>query len=150
MHEQKMQVLQGSVSKLLRRGAATNLRKALGKIHPADIAHLFRYFPPKDQKKLLEYIQDLERAADVFSEIESDSRVKLAELLDKKFLISLVQRMADDDSAELIRSLPEDLAEVILSALHTEHSEDVEQLLGYGEQTAGGIMSTDVFSSRRT
>lgn len=146
MHEQKMQVLQGTVSKLLRRGAIPNLKKVLGKIHPADIAHLFRYFDIKDQKRLLGLVSDLDQASNVFSEIESDSQAKLAELLDKDYLISLVQLMADDDSAELIRSLPEDLAEDILSALHTDHSEDVEQLLGYDEDTAGGIMSTDVFS----
>lgn len=146
MHEQKMQVLQGTVSKLLRRGAISNLKKALGKIHPADIAHLFRYFDLKDQKKLIELIPEREKTSDVFSEIESDSRSKLAELLDKDFLISLVQLMADDDSAELIRSLPEELADSILSALHGDQSEDVEQLLGYEEDTAGGIMSTDVFA----
>lgn len=146
MHDQKMQVLQGTVSKLLRRGATSNLKKALGKIHPADIAHLFRYFDLKDQKILICLIPELDQASDVFSELESDSQAKLAELLEKNYLISLVQLMADDDSAELIRSLPEDLAEDILVALHDEHSEDVEQLLGYDEDTAGGIMSTDVFS----
>ena len=44
--------------------------------------------------------------------------------------------MADDDSAEFIRSLPEPLAEEILEALHDEQSEDVEHLLGYDEDTA--------------
>lgn len=146
MHEQKMQVLQGTVSKLLRRGAATNLKKALGKIHPADIAHLFRYFDPKDQTKLLGLIPERDQASDVFSELESDSQAKLAQLLEKDFLISLVQLMADDDSAELLRGLPEDFAEEILSALHRDQSDDVEQLLGYDEDTAGGIMSTDVFA----
>lgn len=146
MHEQKMQLLQGTVSKLLRRGANSNLKKALGKIHPADIAHLFRYFNLNEQKKLLSLIPDLEQAADVLTELEADSRTKLTELLDKDYLISLVQQMADDDSAELLRALPDVLAEEILAALHTEQSEDVEQLLGYDEDTAGGIMSTDVFS----
>ena len=146
MHEQKMQLLQGTVSKLLRRGATTNLKKALGKIHPADIAHLFRYFRLKDQKILLSLIPEKEQAADVLSEIESDAQLKLAEILDKDFLISIVQQMADDDGAELIRNLPEELAEEILDALHGDQSEDVEQLLGYDEDTAGGIMSTDVLS----
>ncbi len=146
MHEQKMQVLQGTVSKLLRRGAATNLKKALSKIHPADIAHLFRYFDLKDQNRLINLISDQEQAADVLSELETDARQKLSELLDKDYLISLVQQMADDDSAELIRSLPEELADYVLAALHGEQSEDVEQLLSYDEHTAGGIMSPDVFS----
>ncbi|MBN1956694.1 MAG: magnesium transporter [Desulfuromonadales bacterium] len=146
MHEQKIQVLQGTVSKLLRRGAVTNLKKALGKIHPADIAHLFRYFELHEQKTLLTLITDLDRAADVISELEPDSWPKLAELLDPEFLISVVHEMADDDSAVFIRSLPEELAEQILAALHDDQSEDVEHLLGYDEDTAGGIMSTDVFS----
>ncbi len=146
MHEQKMQVLQGTIKKLLRRGAITNLKKALGKIHPADIAHIFRFFDLKDQKTLLTLIPETSQAADVLSELEHATWGKLVETLDKDLLISIVQEMADDDSAELIRNLPEELADEILSALHGELSEDVEQLLGYDEDTAGGIMSTDVFS----
>ncbi len=146
MHEQKIQVLQGTVSKLLRRGATPNLKKALGKIHPADIAHLFRYFELHEQKTLLGLITDLDRAADVMVELEPESWPDLVELLDKNFLISIVHEMADDDSAVFIRSLPEELAEEILQALHDDQSEDVEHLLGYDEDTAGGIMSTDVFS----
>lgn len=146
MHEQKMQVLQGTVSKLLRRGATTNLKKALGKIHPADIAHLFRYFDLPAQKVLLELTPDLDRAADVLAELEPESWPLLAELLEKDYLISIVHEMADDDSAVFIRSLPEVLAEEILTELHDDQSEDVEHLLGYDEETAGSIMSTDVFS----
>ncbi len=146
MHEQKMQVLQVTVSKLLRRGATNNLKKALGKIHPADIAHLFRYFDLHEQKTLLELTPDLDRAADVLAELEPESWPQLAELLEKDYLISIVHEMADDDSAVFIRSLPDELAEVILTELHDDQSEDVEHLLGYDEETAGSIMSTDVFS----
>ncbi len=146
MHEEKMQLLQTTVSKLLRRGATPNLRKALNKIHPADIAHLFRYFTLEEQKTLLCLISSVSRAADVLVELDSDSWSQLAQLLDKKYLVSLVQEMADDDSAVFIRSLPEELAEEILCQLKDDHSEDVERLLGYDEDTAGGIMSTEVFS----
>ena len=146
MHEQKMQVLQTTVSKLLRRGATTNLKKALAKIHPADIAHLFRYFELPEQKTLLELTPGLDRVADVLAELEPDSWPKIAELLDRDYLISIVREMADDDSAVFLRSLPQDLAEEILTQLHDDQSEDVEHLLGYDEETAGSIMSTDVFS----
>ncbi|MDA3902355.1 MAG: magnesium transporter [Desulfuromusa sp.] len=146
MHDQKMQVLQGTVGKLLRRGATTNLKKALGKIHPADIAHLCRYFELHEQKILLELTPDLDRVADVLSELEPESWPLLAELLEKDYLISIVHEMADDDSAVFIRSLPDALAEEILAALHDDQSDDVEHLLGYDEETAGSIMSTDVFS----
>lgn len=146
MHEQKMQVLQGTVSKLLRRGATANLKKALGKIHPADIAHLFRYYDLAEQKALLELVPDVERAADVMAELEPDSWPELAELLDLEYLVAIVDEMAGDDRAVFIRSLEPSLAEQVLVALHDEQSGDVEHLLGYDEDTAGGIMSTEVFS----
>jgi len=146
MHEQKIQVLHGTVSKLLRRGAVPHLKKALGKIHPADIAHLFRYFDLNQQKTLLELIQDTKHAAQVLAEMDPDSWPTLADMLDKEHLLSILHEMADDDSALFIRSLDDDLAENILGDLKDEQSEDVERLLGYDEDTAGGIMSTDVFS----
>jgi magnesium transporter len=146
MHEQKMLLLHTTVSKLLRRGATSNLRKVLGKIHPADIAHLFRYFDLAEQKTLLDHIEDTGRAADVMVELEQDSWPLLAKLLDKGTLVAIVQEMADDDSALFIRGLPDDLAEEILDLLHDDQSEDVERLLGFDEETAGGIMSNVVFS----
>ena len=146
MHEQKIQVLHGTVSKLLRRGAVSHLKKALGKIHPADIAHLFRYFDLNQQKELLDLISETKQAADVLSELDSDTWPSLASLLEKDRLLAIVHEMADDDSALFIRSLSEDLAEEILTDLKDEQSEDVEKLLGYDEDTAGGIMSTEVFS----
>ncbi len=146
MHEQKMQVLQTTVLKLLRRGATVNLKKALAKIHPADIADLFKHLQLEEQKTLLELIPDNDRAADVLAELDPESWPKLAELLDKHYLVSIIHEMADDDSAVFIRSLPEELAEEILAALNDDQSVDVEHLLGYDEDTAGGIMSTEVFS----
>lgn len=146
MHEQKIQVLRGTVSKLLRRGATANLKNALNKIHPADIAHIFRYFEPEEQQTLLKQISDPARAADVISELEPDSWPDLAEMLDHEFLTAIVHEMADDDSALFIRSLPDELAEQLLAGMHDDQSEGVQHLLGYDEDSAGGIMSTDVFS----
>jgi len=145
MHENKMRLLQESISKLLRRDATPNLKKALTKIHPADIAHIFRYFTIQEQKTLLSLIPDLERAADVLAELDPDSWPELADLLDRDYLVSVVHQMADDDSALFIRSLPDTLAEDLLTEMHDDHSDDVERLLAYDEDSAGGIMSTDVF-----
>ncbi|MEA3545964.1 MAG: magnesium transporter [Thermodesulfobacteriota bacterium] len=145
MHEHKMKVLQGSIRKLLHRGAIPNLKNALGKIHPADIAHLFRYFEYYEQKMLIELVPELGRVADVMAELDADSVPGLAELLDKDYLTSIVREMANDDSAVFIRCLPDELAEEILTHLQDDLSDGTEVLLGYDEDSAGGIMSTDVF-----
>lgn len=146
MHDQGIQVLLGTVKKLLRRSATANLAKVLTKIHPADIAHLLRYLDAKDQQILFNLIPDKEKSADVLSELEWNIGAQLLEQLDVEAAITILHEMADDDSVELIRNLPEDLSDAILAAMKNEQSEELEQLLGYDEETAGGIMSTDVFS----
>lgn len=146
MQEQRMLVLLGTVKKLLRRDAYTNLSKALTKIHPADIAHLFRFLDNKEQTRLFSLIHDKSRAADVLSELDWSSGAQLLEKIERETIIAILQEMADDDSVELLRNMPEEFADEILAAMQSEHSEEIEQLLSYEEDTAGGIMSTDVFS----
>ncbi|PLX85876.1 MAG: magnesium transporter [Desulfuromonas sp.] len=146
MHEQGIQVLLGTIKKLLRRDATSNLVKLLAKIHPADIAHVLRYLDSTEQKTLFNLIRDNEKAANVLSELEWNIGAELLEQLEMDAAIAILHEMADDDSVELIRNLSEELADSILAAMKNEHSEELEQLLGYDEDTAGGIMSTDVFS----
>ncbi len=145
MHEQKMKVLHDSVRKLLHRSATSNLKNALSKIHPADIAHLFRFFEFHEQITLLDCVPELDRVADIMAELEADSVPGIAVLLDRDYLVKIVRTMANDDSAEFIRCLPDDLADEILAQLQDDIDDGTEELLGYDEDTAGGIMSTDVF-----
>lgn len=146
MQEQKHQILLATVRKLIRRGAYPNLTKALTKIHPADIAHLFRYLDLKEQRILFNLLADAETSAYVLSELENDTAARLLEQMKKESITAILQEMAYDDAVEIIRNLPEEVAEEILHIMEDEHSEEIEELLKYGEDTAGGIMATEIFS----
>jgi magnesium transporter len=148
MSEQKLQILLDTVRKLIRRGAFPNLTKALSKIHPADIAHLFRYLDLKEQRILFHLIGDAETSAYVLSELETDTAAQLLEQMEKESITEVLQEMPYDDAVEILRSLPEEQAEEILQIMEDEHSEEIEELLKYGEDTAGGIMATEIFSLR--
>ena len=144
--DQKLQILLDTVRKLIRRGASPNLTKVIGKSHPADIAHLFRYLDPKEQKILFNLIEDPETAAYVLSEVDHASGALLLEQIDKETITEVLQEMPYDDAVDIIRNMPEELAEEILTIMQDEDSEEIEQLLLYDEDTAGGIMSTEIFS----
>ena len=146
MTDPKMQILQNTAQKLLRRGAYGNLSKLIGRIHPADIAHLLPHLPLKEQRQLFNLINDRERAADVLSELSRADAAQVLEVLDKEIITEILQEMAYDDAVEIIRNMPEALAEAILTIMEDEDSEEIEQLLGYDEYTAGGIMSTEFFA----
>ncbi|HXV20156.1 MAG TPA: magnesium transporter [Desulfuromonadales bacterium] len=144
--DQKLQMLLDTVRKLIRRGAYPNLTKVVAKSHPADVAHLFRYLDLKEQRILFNLIDDTETAAYVLSELDPATGAQLLEQIDKETITAVLQEMPYDDAVEIIRDMPEELAAEILGIMQDEHSEEIEQLLQYEEDTAGGIMSTEVFA----
>jgi magnesium transporter len=135
--EQKHQILLDTVRRLIRRGAYPHLAKMLGKIHPADIAHLFRYLDLKEQRILFNLIEDPETSAYVLSELDHATGAQLLEQIDKEIITAVLQEMPYDDAVEIIRDMPEELAAEILESMQDEHSEEIEQLLQYDEDTAG-------------
>ncbi|OHB32907.1 MAG: magnesium transporter [Desulfuromonadaceae bacterium GWC2_58_13] len=146
--EQKLQILLDTVRKLTRRGAYPNLTKVLAKSHPADIAHLFRYLDLKEQRILFNLLGDPEVSAYVLSELDHATGAQLLEQIDKETITEVLQEMPYDDAVDIIRNMPEELAEEVLQIMKDEHSDEIEELLKYGEDTAGGIMATEIFSLR--
>ncbi|WP_429885321.1 magnesium transporter [Geoalkalibacter halelectricus] len=144
--EQKHQILLDTARRLIRRGAYPHLAKLLGKIHPADIAHLFRYLDLKEQRILFTLIEDAETSAYVLSELDHAVGAQLLEQIDRETITEVLQEMPYDDAVDIIRNMPEELAEEILTIMQDEDSTEIEQLLQYDEYTAGGIMATEFFS----
>jgi magnesium transporter len=143
--DQKQQLLLDATKRLIRRGAFPNLAKLLAKTHPADIAHLFRYLELKDQRILFNLIEDAEVSADVLAELDHSVGAQLLEQLDKETITEVLQEMSSDDAADIIGYLPDELADEILDIMHDESSNEIENLLQYDEDSAGGIMSTEIF-----
>jgi magnesium transporter len=146
--EQKLQILLDTVKKLIRRGAYPNLTNVVAKTHPADIAHLFRYLDQKEQRVFFNLIEDSETAASVLSELDHGTGAQLLEKIDTETITGILQEMPYDDAVDIIRNMPEEKAEEILQIMEDEHSDEIEELLKYGEDTAGGIMATEIFSLR--
>jgi len=140
--DQKLKMLLDTVRKLTRRGAFANITKVLAKSHPADIAHLFRYLDLKEQRILFNLLANPEVSAYVLSELDHATGAQLLEQIDKETITEVLQEMPYDDAVDIIRNMPEELAEEILHIMDDEHSDEIEELLKYGEETAGGIMST--------
>ncbi|RMF43819.1 MAG: magnesium transporter, partial [Deltaproteobacteria bacterium] len=144
--EPKLQRLLETTRRLLRRGAYSNIARLLGKIHPADIAHLFRYLNDNEQNLLFGLIADPEVAGYVLAELDHAVSARLLQQLNKQQILELLQNMPNDDAADIVQNLPEELANEILGLMKAEDSEEIEELLQYEEDTAGGIMATEIFS----
>lgn len=120
-------------------------RALLHDLYPADIAELYQELDLQEAIYLY-LLMDGDKAADVLMELDEEDRHKLLkelpnELIAKRF----VDNMETDDAVDLMRELDEDTQEEILSHIEdVEQAGDIVDLLKYDEDTAGGLMGTEM------
>ena len=101
------------------------------------------YHLDKDvQVKLLNLLSP-DFSAYLIEEIPDAKATELIEELSADKAASIINEMWSDDQADLIGSLEEESAEAILASMNPEEAEEVRKLIGYKEDTAGGIMITE-------
>ncbi len=131
------------ISYSLKQGDLDEIRRILSPVHPSEIAKIIQSFSPENHPKILE-ILDTETASEVILELEPDQREEILEDFDETKIAEIVEEMDSDDAADLIGELPKETAETVLAKMDPEEVKEVEPLLKYPEDTAGGIMQTEL------
>lgn len=120
-------------------------RAELADFHPADIAELYKDLDLEEAEYLYKLL-DEDIAADVLMELDEDDRRKLlsnmpAEEIAKQF----IDHLDTDDAVDIIQELDEEDRDKILSHIDdVEQAGDIIDLLKYDEDTAGGLMGTEM------
>ncbi len=116
--------------------------QALSTLHPADVAHIVEQLAPRDRAGILASLDD-ERAAEVIEELSAEDQVDVLEALPLETAADILEEMGPDDAADLLADLSEERQAELLSAMEPAEADEVRELLAYGEETAGGLMTTD-------
>lgn len=148
MRTEKSRILTESIKRLLRRGAMPHLKKIVNRTHAADLSVVFRSLSLSSQQTLFDLLDDIEQKAVLLSELEEYTLLDLIDNIDDAEIVEIFDYMAADDVADIIGKLPKEKADFILEKMKTEESEEVEGLLGYQDDTAGGIMVPDFIALR--
>ncbi len=143
METDRNKILLESIKRLLRRNALGPLRKIVNRTHAADLSGVFQSLSLSQQRKLFDLIQSAEDKGLLFSVLEKDTFKNLVTGMDLDAVAGIFESMPNDDVADLIALLPQETADVLLQKMHKEGSEEVEELLKYEDDTAGGIMVPD-------
>jgi magnesium transporter len=148
MQAQRLNLMLDSVIRLVRRGAMANAINLLTKLRPVDIAQILSQLQTYERETLFKSFthHDLAKAAGALSEMETETAVALLSTLEKEDVTRLLQELPSDDAALLVGEMPEDLREELLDTMKVEHSTDVQELLGFADETAGRIMTPDYFA----
>jgi magnesium transporter len=134
-----------NLAKIIEQKDDAQAKELLKDLYPADIAELYRKLNVQEGIYLY-LLMDGEQAADVLMELDDEDRKKLlkelpSEVIAKRF----VDNMETDDAVDLMRELDEDIQEEVLSHIEdVEQAGDIVDLLKYDEDTAGGLMGTEM------
>ncbi|WP_066371325.1 magnesium transporter MgtE N-terminal domain-containing protein [Herbidospora mongoliensis] len=121
---------------------ALSLLAAFDAMRPADLAGVLQELPGKRMAEVAAALND-DRLADVLEELPERDQVTVLGNLDAERAADVLEHMGPDDAADLLQELPPEQAEALLALMIPEEADPVRRLLGYAEDTAGGMMTTE-------
>lgn len=137
-----------AIRRLARRGASVALAKVVAKTRPEDLAAAVDHLAPSEQRVVFGRVRDDVVAADVLTRVNRETFKLLVQDVPVDRLVALFSQMEVDDQTDLLEYLPDDRKESVLQHIRGEEREQVEELLGYPTDSAGGIMSPLAFRLR--
>ena len=117
-------------------------REAIARLHPSDLADIVEELTVAEGVNLLNTLDD-ESAADVLEEVDEQRQADLLEQMERERAADILEEMDPDEAADALAEMDPDKAGEVMRLMQAEEYQDVAELLGYEEDTAGGIMTTD-------
>jgi magnesium transporter len=136
-------VILDTVRRLNRRNAVDHLLRLINKTHPADLAFIFRHLNPTERRSVFNIIAQTDMVSEFLSELDQAIMLELVESLTPQYMVSIIKEMDLDDAADLIEALPESVANEIRKLMEKTDRQEVDELLQYDPDSAGGLMSPE-------
>ncbi|HAG07318.1 MAG TPA: magnesium transporter, partial [Peptococcaceae bacterium] len=139
---ERAQEVRGTMCTLLAEAEPEKLKTFLDELHYADLAEILPDLNLAQQIKIVRVLAP-EKAAQVLFKLDRRQVQLLLEGLGPQRSALVLREMPADDAADLLSELPPPVVEGYLKLMGAAEAEDVQELLGYAADTAGGIMTTE-------
>jgi magnesium transporter len=126
---------------------APALAAYLNALHTADIAEVIGRLETDEQQQVLGLL-DLPDEAEVLEYTEEAVRSEIVSELDDREVSEIAEEMPPEEAADLLAEMPEERAEHVLELMAGPEAQEVEGLLQYLPETAGGLMAPDLVRVR--
>jgi len=113
----------------------------LASLHPADIADILEELSRDEQRSVIEAL-DHETAAQAISEIPTEMQALLLQSIPVEKAADIVDEMAPDEAADVLQEMPSEASAKLLAGMEKEGAQEVKDLLGFEDDTAGALMTT--------
>ena len=133
------------ISEIIEEKNEAKIKELLKDLHPADIAEICQELSIEEAEFIYNLLKP-EIAAEVLMELEEEDRQKLLKhVSNEEIAHQVIEQLDTDDAVDLIREMDEEDQEEILAHIDdVEQAGDIVDLLKYDEDTAGGLMGTEM------
>lgn len=121
------------------------LKKLVDEIGAPQVAHALESLPPQE-RKLLWSLVDQSIEGEVLHELNEELQLELLQDIELNNLVEMIGELELDEMADILQTLPDQKLEDFLSRVSRQDRERIEKVLEYPEDTAGGLLNTDVIS----
>jgi len=123
------------------------IKRLLNKMNSAELAHSLESSPPKQRKLLWSLIDDKDEG-DVLADLGDEIQQELLFDISNEELSEIVSDLELDEIVDILQQLPENRMKMILGKMSSRDRTRIELALIYPEDSAGGLLNTDVISVR--
>ena len=133
------------IASLIEANNSAELSLIIADLHIADIAEIIDDLSIDNAHFLFDLIEE-EKSAPVLVELEDDTLEEiLSDLTAKEIAEEVIDNLESDDAADVIGKLSQDKKEEVLALIEDiERASDINDLLTYPEDTAGGLMAKEL------
>jgi magnesium transporter len=114
----------------------------LAQLHPADLADIMEELSPAERQSIIDSL-DEQSAAETIAELDKRLQTQVVEKLDPEKAADIIEEMPPDEAADLIASLAPETSKEVLHEMEHREAREVEGLMRFGENSAGGMMTTE-------
>lgn len=134
-----------NIINLLESGHWQEALAALEVLQPFDIAFVLKDLSQPGQLQILSLVHP-EEGSEALTHLDPELQADLIAVLPREKAVELLGHMSPDDVTDLVGELPRIRREQILELLENQNRGNVRQLLNYPANSAGGIMTTELFT----
>jgi magnesium transporter len=127
----------------LRRVRLRLTSQKLAKLHPADLADIMEELSPDERQGIIDSL-DEETAAGVIAELDKRLQPQVVENLDPEKAADILDEMSPDAAADILANLEPEKSKEVIEEMERQEATEVQALLKYDENTAGGMMNTEM------
>jgi magnesium transporter len=128
-------------------GKLDTARTLCDSLHPSEIALILESLPQPERSVVWTLLED-DVEGEVLAELNDEVRTRLMEDMDAEDVVAATEGLEIDDLADIVADMSEDVSDKVKQSLSNEDREQLESVLSYPEDSAGGLMDPDTLSVR--